>query len=917
MMEQANTNEDEPFAAPDASTAEVVREENTPDMTSVTRKESNASSDNERKKEEAKVPSTSDDHEKAEVTNTTEGNVVRPSDDHKKEEVISTVEEAKVTSTSGADKKEDTEVEVSSILKDYKKDEAQASSPRAVQKKEVDEVSNKSEDKEVEASIPSDHKKDEAKASSPSEDPMKEKDEKETEASSPSKPKKEASSPKSKRNEPDDQTAVNSLLALGFRSSSTPEEEEGDDDDNEEEEEAPAAAVTAVNISKPPLVNTPAGISKIAAAIIEAHNDDSSSAEDGGAGKTLKPGTRDVLCGRGRGYFNHPGNRRMLQIVNENKARYRAAGKTMKTIIVRDVTISIQSGGTRFLKLDPKSNHWYEVTALDAHKKVCHCLREEKNNHEAIGETAESRNMKQMEMVDHLKQVKDQLLMGTSASQKMKSSSKQKKGKKRAKQKKVSSASAQSPSSSSDSDSSASEVEAMTEPSQNKAPDGLLSSILGGTRMSADMTASMSGALAGGNMAAAAALMNNGMGTENMAASAIAQTAQSASAMDAMRLQQQQNSQYGMVVGEPSQVDVLLGVDPVMATTSGNMRMRQMIRSAVGYSVTSVEDKLLVARGIVGQLKLSGARFLTRQKNGPAGIWFIVADMEAEALIFRFLCDEENTTKAAMLRVKGLTSTAPPTTPPGMLQGSSAMMGADALSGSNSMSSSMMGAANSLAAGGNPMMGAANPFAAAGGGGGGGGAFGQAGMNMSMQKQNAMLMAEQQKQMMMMNAQAGGANAAMLAAVANANTMETAQEMIKKRKLDAAANQNWPNKLLRQQGSVANTVSSQFEDATPSSMGNTGAGEVGAGGICPPRPFDVVCGRGRGNFQHPGNRRLLQLFQEYKHRYRAATKTQKTNIAKEIVKGIQSRGGRFLRRTDEGEWLVVSDKEAFRKVCHG
>ena len=84
-----------------------------------------------------------------------------------------------------------------------------------------------------------------------------------------------------------------------------------------------------------------------------------------------------------------------------------------------------------------------------------------------------------------------------------------------------------------------------------------------------------------------------------------------------------------------------------------------------------------------------------------------------------------------------------------------------------------------------------------------------------------------------------------------------------------------------------------------------------------PGPHDVVCGRGRGSFSQQGNRALFKTFQENKDRYQAATKAQKTIIAKEIVDGIQSRGGRFLKRTDSGNWFVVSDSQAYRKVCHG
>ena len=84
-----------------------------------------------------------------------------------------------------------------------------------------------------------------------------------------------------------------------------------------------------------------------------------------------------------------------------------------------------------------------------------------------------------------------------------------------------------------------------------------------------------------------------------------------------------------------------------------------------------------------------------------------------------------------------------------------------------------------------------------------------------------------------------------------------------------------------------------------------------------PGPLDVVCGRGRGSFSSSGNRILLKLFQDNKDRYLASTKAEKAVIARKIVSEIQKPGGRFLKRTEDGNWFVVHDSQAYRKVCHG
>jgi len=83
-----------------------------------------------------------------------------------------------------------------------------------------------------------------------------------------------------------------------------------------------------------------------------------------------------------------------------------------------------------------------------------------------------------------------------------------------------------------------------------------------------------------------------------------------------------------------------------------------------------------------------------------------------------------------------------------------------------------------------------------------------------------------------------------------------------------------------------------------------------------PGPYDVICGRGRGNFRHPGNRRMLRMFWNVKAKYNKGTKVQKTMIGRAIVEDITSKGGRFLKRSEKG-WEEVEKKTVLRKVCHG
>ena len=87
----------------------------------------------------------------------------------------------------------------------------------------------------------------------------------------------------------------------------------------------------------------------------------------------------------------------MLKIVKENKPRYRVAdSKTKKTIIVNEVIDLIESRGARFIKqTDSDSGAWVEVAPVEKHRKVCHCLREEKHNEQGSTGSSSSESVSQ------------------------------------------------------------------------------------------------------------------------------------------------------------------------------------------------------------------------------------------------------------------------------------------------------------------------------------------------------------------------------------------------------------------------------------------------------------------------------------------------------------------------------------------
>ena len=79
-------------------------------------------------------------------------------------------------------------------------------------------------------------------------------------------------------------------------------------------------------------------------------------------------------------------------------------------------------------------------------------------------------------------------------------------------------------------------------------------------------------------------------------------------------------------------------------------------------------------------------------------------------------------------------------------------------------------------------------------------------------------------------------------------------------------------------------------------------------------PDDVLCGRGGGTNRH--NVKFRQLVSDAQPQYIQSTKKEKTQIAKSIVATVRSRGGRFLKLSDNnsGYYYDVGDKNATAKT---
>jgi hypothetical protein len=113
----------------------------------------------------------------------------------------------------------------------------------------------------------------------------------------------------------------------------------------------------------------------------------------------------DVVSGRGKGFYNRPGNRRLRHIVVQHIAAYQVAknkiikGRVLDTIIER--VKSQNNGRARFVK-PIKSGSWVELSNDEARKKVGHAIREAMISQEFAREKEQTRKVWQQKNAEML-----------------------------------------------------------------------------------------------------------------------------------------------------------------------------------------------------------------------------------------------------------------------------------------------------------------------------------------------------------------------------------------------------------------------------------------------------------------------------------------------------------------------------------
>ena len=125
-------------------------------------------------------------------------------------------------------------------------------------------------------------------------------------------------------------------------------------------------------------------LSKYTIAVPSAIESLNSSSNDTPLGAAFEPGACDVVCGRGKGSYNRPGNRQFRGLVAAHIPRYAAArSKADKSSILNSIIDEVRSlcnPGTgrpaQFVKYSKRDGGWMAIGDDQAREKVGHAMRE-------------------------------------------------------------------------------------------------------------------------------------------------------------------------------------------------------------------------------------------------------------------------------------------------------------------------------------------------------------------------------------------------------------------------------------------------------------------------------------------------------------------------------------------------------------
>jgi hypothetical protein len=88
------------------------------------------------------------------------------------------------------------------------------------------------------------------------------------------------------------------------------------------------------------------------------------------------PSDNDIIAGRGRGAWLHPGNKKMKRVIEAKLEQYdRATRKKEKIDIINEIHHTMIDRGARYLQQRKDGNQWYEIGKAEAREKTAQAVR--------------------------------------------------------------------------------------------------------------------------------------------------------------------------------------------------------------------------------------------------------------------------------------------------------------------------------------------------------------------------------------------------------------------------------------------------------------------------------------------------------------------------------------------------------------
>jgi hypothetical protein len=93
------------------------------------------------------------------------------------------------------------------------------------------------------------------------------------------------------------------------------------------------------------------------------------------------PGQNDVVCARGKSFWDHEGNKKYRALIASATVKYSGStNKLEKTLIVSEIVEAVHHRSGKFVKKENKGGPWVQVDEVFAREKVGQSLRDGLHN---------------------------------------------------------------------------------------------------------------------------------------------------------------------------------------------------------------------------------------------------------------------------------------------------------------------------------------------------------------------------------------------------------------------------------------------------------------------------------------------------------------------------------------------------------